>query len=40
MDDVYDIGVPHPSKLAVTPPNSSVGVMVMLAAMGLMAGCD
>lgn len=40
MDDVYDIGVPHPSKLAVTPPNSSVSVMVMLAAMGLMAGCD
>lgn len=39
MDDVYDIGVPHPSKLAVTP-NSSVGVMVMLAAMSLMAGCD
>lgn len=40
MDDVYNIGVPHPSKLAVTPPNSSVSVMVMLAAMSLMAGCD
>lgn len=37
---MYTVWVLHPSKLAVTPPYSSVGVMVRLAAMSLMAGCD